>query len=192
MTSIPRHVTRCLVAGIVALLPVGGTAVALVYLEGSIAGSWLREQAFYFPGLGLLALLVAVYLLGLWTTTVLGRWLWRRLDRLLETLPALGTLYQTLKQILGYGRGRDALFQRVVLVPADGGFELGLVTQDLPVGCASVAEAPARCVVFVPSAPNPTSGRLVVATASDLQPVRMRVADALKALVSVGKADMAV
>jgi len=103
---------------------------------------------------------------------------------LLERLPALGRLYVTLKQILGYGEGEDAVFQRVVLVPGSigGALELGLVTNRI--------EDDGRIVVFVPGAPNPTIGRLVLIEPSDARDAGISVSAALKALVSVGATDL--
>jgi uncharacterized membrane protein len=187
MSWITRHVTRCLLAGIVALLPIGGFVAGVVWLEMTISGSWLARQPWYFPGLGLIASAIGVYLIGLTVSTFVGRWVWSKIDFLFDSLPMLGRLYQTLKQIVGYGEGKDAIFQRVVLVPngQNEGHELGLVTNSI------AGESGAqRLVVFVPDAPNPTAGRLVVIEATDVQPVPMSVNDALKALLSVGKAPL--
>ncbi|MEE8105142.1 MAG: DUF502 domain-containing protein [Planctomycetota bacterium] len=184
MSTLIRHLTRCFVAGVVALLPVGGTVVALAYFESEFADTGLKDQDFYFPGLGLLAAIAAIYLTGLVVSTWLGRWFWGFFDRLLERLPALGRLYVTLKQILGYGEGEDAMFQRVVLVPGSigGALELGLVTNRI--------EDDGRLVVFVPGAPNPTLGRLALIDPSDARDAGISVSAALKALVSVGATDL--
>ena len=101
----------------------------------------------------------------------------------MHALPLLGKVYGTLKQILGYGEGEDALFQGVVLVPhhEDGHHELGLVT-DRRTG----AEGVVRLTVFVPHAPTPTTGRLIVIDESRVEPIDMPVSEAMKALVSVG------
>src|SRR5262249_10333232 len=154
-----KHVSRCFLAGIVALLPIGGFVITVAYLEATIAGSWLAKQSYYFPGLGLLATAIAIYLIGLTVSTFLGRWLWTRVYILFDSLPALGRLYQTLKQIIGYGEGKEAIFQRVILIRGSepDGSELGLVTSE------TTDETGARkLIVFVPGAPNPTIGRLVV------------------------------
>ena len=129
-----RHFSRCFLAGLVALLPVGGLILAVLFMEDAIASSWLAEQPYYIPGLGLVVVAAAVYLIGLIVTSFLGRWLWSRLDVLLDALPAVGRLYQTLKQILGYGEGEDALFRGVVAVPGrePATEELGLITNRLP------------------------------------------------------------
>ena len=183
MQAVTKHLTRCLVAGVVALLPVGGTLLTIFYLETQIAGPWLKEQGFYFFGCGLLLTVVLVYAIGLAVSTFIGRWLWRQFDRLLNRLPVLGRLYQTLKQIMGYGEGPDAVFRRVVLVPARDvqGEEVGLVTAE----ARSIAGQD-LLTVFLPGAPNPTTGRIIVVDANDVRPVDIRVNDALMSLVSVG------
>ncbi len=182
MKYVTAHVVRCLVAGIVAVLPVGGLVLGLVLAERTLSESWLARQAWYFPGLGILAAAVGVYLLGLVVTTFVGRWFWKRVDRLLDNLPALGRLYRTLKQILGYGEGEDAIFKRVVLLPTlAGGHELGLVT-----GEVAEANRPARLVVFVPGAPNPTLGRLVLAAPESVVATPLPVSEAFQVLLSAG------
>lgn len=181
---ITKHVSRCFLAGIVALLPIGGLVLTIAYLEMSIAESWLHKQPWYFPGLGLLATAAAIYLIGLTVSTFLGRWMWGRVDLLFDSLPALGRLYQTLKQIIGYGEGKDAIFQRVVLICGEppGASELGLVTND-----TLDASGVRKLIVFVPGAPNPTAGRLIVIDADRTVPLSVSVSDALKTLLSVGK-----
>ena len=181
---ITKHVSRCFLAGIVALLPIGGLVLTVVYLEDTLAGSWLAKQPWYFPGLGLLATAAAIYLIGLTVSTFLGRWLWGRVDLLFDSLPALGRLYQTLKQIIGYGEGKDAIFLRVVLLRGSSpdGSELGLVTNE-----TVDVNGTRKLVVFVPGAPNPTAGRLIVIDADRTEPLAVSVSDAIKSLLSVGK-----
>jgi uncharacterized membrane protein len=185
MNAPTRHVTRCLVAGIVALLPLGGAVFAIVGLESMLTQSWRGQVEWYFPGLGLLLAMLVVYAIGLFVTTFVGRWLWRRVDRLLENLPLLGTLYQSLKEVLGYDSARERFFQGVVAVPADEGFELGFVT-----GAATGPDGKPHTLVFVPSAPNPTNGKLLLVEPARLQKLDVRTADALRALVSMGKTSL--
>jgi uncharacterized membrane protein len=177
-----RHLTRCLVAGIVALLPLGGAVFAIVGLEGVLSSSWRSKVSWYFPGLGLLLALVAVYAIGLFVTTFAGRWLWRSIDRWLEWVPLLGTLYQSLKEILGYDSSRERFFQGVVAVPADAGFEIGFIT-----GQAAGPDGLPLTLVFVPSAPNPTNGKLLLVPPAQLRKLDVRTADALRTLVAIGK-----
>ena len=177
-----RHVTRCLVAGIVALLPMGGAVLTIAWLEGALSQSWRDRVSWYFPGLGVLLALLLIYAIGLFVTTFAGRWLWRWLDRLLERLPGLGMLYQSLKEVLGYDSSRERFFRGVVAVRADEGFELGFVT-----GEAAGPDGSPHTLVFVPGAPNPTNGKLLLVDPARLQRLDVRTGDALRALVSMGK-----
>jgi uncharacterized membrane protein len=186
MNAPTRHLTRCMVAGIVALLPLGGAVFTIVALEGAIASSWkAKVEHLYFPGLGLLLAALVIYLVGFFVTTFLGRWLWRSADRLLERVPLLGTMYQSLKEVLGYDSTRERFFQGVVAVRADEGYEIGFVT-----GQGPGPDGTQHTLVFVPSAPNPTNGKLLLVEPGRLQKLDVRTADALRALVSMGKTSL--
>ncbi len=178
-----RHFTRCLIAGFVALLPITGLALTIVTLESSISGPWRDRMPFYFPGMGIILAALIIYAIGLTVTTFLGRWMWRRFDLVMDRLPLLGMLYQTLKQILGYGGGKDAIFKQVVLVPngKGEGEELGLVTHEVV-----DASGQPMLMVFVPGAPMPTAGRMMIIAPHLVRKVNMKVNDALKCLVAVG------
>ncbi|MCA8969567.1 MAG: DUF502 domain-containing protein [Planctomycetes bacterium] len=187
MNAVVKHVTRAMIAGIVALLPIGGTILGFVWIEGTLAAAWKSVPSlapYYVPGLGVVAVLVSIYLIGLAITTFVGRYLWALFDRLLDSLPLLGSLYRSLKQILGYGEGRDALFERVVWVRSreQDAEELGLVTKE--------GVDPESTLVFVPGSPNPATGRLLRLRPDVLRPAHMTVHAALKTLVALGKLDL--
>jgi len=182
-----KHLSKYFVAGIVVIMPIGGTILILGYLESTISSSGISKLPFYFPGMGLLLTCILIYLLGLMTTTLAGQWLWKKFDQMLHNVPAIGKMYKSLKQILGYGEGEDAVFKEVVMVNSvtENGKELGLVTsryQD--------EQGNQKLIVFVPSAPNPTSGRMVVLSPKHVEPSTITVHDALKTLVTIGQADI--
>lgn len=182
MGQLKHHIAKCLVSGIVALLPLGGLLMTVYYFENQVAGVWLKDQGFYFFGLGLILATVTLYLIGLIVSSLLGSWLFNRFDRLLDRMPFLGTLYQTMKQLVGYGEGPQGLFKRVVWVSRDDStrFELGLVTME------SSAATGGRVAVFVPAGPTPTHGLLLFMDDHRLIPTNMSVNDALQLLVSLG------
>jgi len=66
MNTLMRHVTRCLVSGIVALLPIGGTVLGVAYLEGVLTEAWRKDVSWYFPGLEPLLAVAVIYIVGLW------------------------------------------------------------------------------------------------------------------------------
>jgi uncharacterized membrane protein len=189
MTAITRHISRAFIAGVIALLPIGGLVFTIIWMETTISDSWLADQLWYFPGMGIIIVAAIIYGIGVTVSSFLGRWFWRSLDRLIERVPALGMLYRTLKQIVGYGEGKEGMFMGVVLVPArdrgDGAVEIGLIT-----GEATAASGPRRLTVFIPAAPMPTAGRLIELDESAVKRINAPVSDALKHLVSIGKTGM--
>ncbi len=182
MTNLYRHFVICLLTGLVTILPVGGTIILIVFAERSL--SPLVPAKFYFPGLGLLSVILLLYLLGATLTSVLGRWLWYWLDAALSRVPGVGAVYQTLKQILGFDDGAGSLFQGVVLVPdqGTGAAEIGLVTARERQGDTE------QLIVFVPNSPNPAQGRLLHLPESCVIATEWSVDKALKRLFSLGKA----
>jgi uncharacterized membrane protein len=182
ISLLKKHLTKCFVAGLVAILPIAGLVLTIVYFENQIAGVWLKQQGYYFFGMGVLLLGISLYLIGLAVTSLIGRWFFHRFDRLMDSLPILGTLYQTLKQLLGYGEGPNGLFKRVVWVMLDSPerYELGLVT------CEASNETAGRIGIFLPNAPTPTSGKLIYLLPEQTLPTGISVNDAMQMLVSLG------
>lgn len=182
MEHIRMHFIRATIAGLVALLPIAGFGLTVVYFENQVAGVWLKNQGFYFFGLGLVLVLLLTYFVGITVSTFLGKWIWNRADRLLDQLPILGNLYQTFKQLLGYGEGPKGMFRRVVMVPTNEGdrMEIGLVTQE------AVPSNGQRLVVFVPTAPTPTGGRLFFISPDRVEPSSLSVSQAMQMIVSLG------
>ncbi|MBI3072857.1 MAG: DUF502 domain-containing protein [Deltaproteobacteria bacterium] len=177
-----RHLSRCFFAGLLALLPIGGLIFVAIELE-KLFRTPLLETAFYFPGLGIVAAIAAIYLLGLFVSTVAGRFFGRLVDALLQRIPGIATFYQTLRQILGYGTGKDALFREAVYVCGEAGLlELGLLTGE------TIVDGAKRFLVFIPGSPNPTSGRLIIAPPDRCVLAGLSVDAAFKGLLTTGKA----
>ena len=185
MNTLQKHFTKCCVAGIVALLPLLSFVLTIVYFENQLA-IYLKDSGYYFFGLGLILAAAIVYVVGLVITNFIGKWIWDLMDRLLDRLPILGNLYQTFKQILGYGEGPGAFFQRVVMIPAVDsiGESLGLVTNEKPF--ENDPEKAHLIAVFIPTAPSPASGKLILIDRSLTKDAGISVNEAMQTIVSVG------
>ena len=92
------------------------------------------------------------------------------------------TMWKEFKEVLGYDTERDRFFESVVAVRVDDGFEIGLVT-----GRADGPDGTEHTIVFVPSSPNPSNGRLLLLPPDHIKVLDLRAADALRGLVSMGK-----
>ena len=178
-----KHITRCILAGAIAILPILGLIFAIGYLEAKFAGLGIRKWEFYFSGLGIVLAFFVVYLLALMTTTILGRVIIAKVDVLMHRMPLLGNAYKSIKQILGYADGEEQLFKQAVLVKDEGnGFnELGLITNE------ETDNDKNEIIVFIPNAPNPSTGRLIVIEKSKVELLDISPRDVFKTLLSVGK-----
>jgi len=178
MGGIQTHVRNKLVAGTLAAIPVALTIFLVWYVD-----SKARELfGIPYPVAGLLLGIAGLYLLGLFVTSLVGRWILSGADALLVHIPGLRDLYQSWKQMAFSPEGDEGIFARVVLVPDETGkmSMMGFSTR------RPLEGDPDTVCVFVPGAPNPTSGRLYFVPARDCMILDLPARVALKVLISGG------
>ena len=138
-------------------------------------------------GAGLLLSLVALLLLGIVATNVIGGRLLTFFERRVAALPLLSPIYQGARQITEAIQIRETTeFRKVVLIrfPHPGMQSLGFVTREFNRPTAFEPEPVA--MVFVPTTPNPTSGFLVVVPQRDLETLDIDVEEGVKLVISGG------
>jgi uncharacterized membrane protein len=179
---------RVFIAGILTALPLGVTVLVLKWLFDALDSIFQPVISSivgrHLPGVGLAALVIALYLLGLITTNVLGRKALRGLDALMGRLPLVHLIYKATGQVVNALRlPRKTSFNRVVIVefPRKGMQSIALVT-----GEAIDVQGEERVPVYIPTAPNPTSGYLVLVSARDILDTDITVDEALKMVISSG------
>ena len=117
---------------------------------------------FGIPGSGLVVAVVALTLLGFLTANLIGRTLVDLGEALLGRMPVVRAIYRGLKQVFEtLFSGNGSSFRKVGLVefPAPGMWSIVLISQ-VP-GEAVAAKLPGQedyISVFLPCAPNPTTG----------------------------------
>jgi uncharacterized membrane protein len=139
-------------------------------------------------GVGLLVPLLGILLIGLMARNIVGRWLLEFGEGTLLRIPLAGSVYKTLKQLLEtFLRDNSSRFRRVVLVeyPREGLYALGFVTGVL--GAAIQADFDQTMLsVFIPTAPNPTTGWYAVVPERSVRDVDLSVEDAFRTIISAG------
>ena len=189
MGRIQTHFRNKLVAGALAAIPVALTGFILwnpVALTGFIL--WYVDSkarglfGIRYPLLGLLVGVVGLYVLGLFVTSLIGRWVLTGADILLVHIPGLRDLYQSWKQVAFSPEGDEGIFARVVLIPDESGHVrmMGFSTRKPLDG------DPETTCVFVPGSPNPTSGRLYFVPTRDCLVLDLPTRVGLKVLISGG------
>lgn len=125
--------------GLATVLPIGVTLYLCWWLgSGSEAllGAWLKQvlpDQFYLPGMGLVAGVVVILLIGLAVRAWVVRKLLDWLEQLMRRLPMVKTLYGAVSDFLGYfSNSSKAEFNKVVLVeiPALEARIVGFVTNE--------------------------------------------------------------
>jgi len=138
--------------------------------------------------LGLTVPLLAILLIGLMARNFVGRWLLEFGEGTLSKIPVAGAVYKTLKQLLEtFLSNKSNRFRRVILVeyPREGLYSVGFVTGD--VGPSLQPELDEKLLsVFIPTAPNPTTGWYTLVPESSVKDLNISVEDAFKTIISAG------
>ena len=138
--------------------------------------------------LGLTVPLLGILLIGLMARNFVGRWLLEFGEGTLSRIPLAGSVYKTLKQLLEtFLRDNSTRFRRVVLVeyPREGLFSVGFVTG--VVGPSLQPELDQTLLsVFIPTAPNPTTGWYTLVPESSVKDLNISVEDAFRTIISAG------
>src|SRR2546427_11627592 len=126
---------RYFFTGLIVFLPIAITLSFLLWLFRTLDRflGWLFTLLLGepIPGLGLVATIAVIFLIGALTTNVLGRRLVGWFDRLMLRIPLARSIYSATKQLSdSIFLQRRAAFQRAVLVewPRQGMYTVGFVT----------------------------------------------------------------
>ena len=138
--------------------------------------------------LGLTVPLMGILLIGLMARNIVGRWLLEFGEGTLSRIPLAGSVYKTLKQLLEtFLRDNSTRFRRVVLVeyPREGLFSVGFVTGEVGPSLQSDLKEPLLSV-FIPTAPNPTTGWYTLVPAGSVRELEISVEEAFRTIISAG------
>jgi uncharacterized membrane protein len=193
MRNTLHRMRRYLITGLIVIAPIGVTVFVLSWLFqrlDPILGRFLPDIAGrQIPGLGLAALVLILIVVGWFSQRTIGRRALLTWNRLLERVPFARRVHSASAQIFSSVLEREKLFQHCALIefPQPGSWALVFETADAPdevqlsVGEPSVS-------VFLPTAPNPTSGYLLILPRSRVRRLQMSVEDGLKLVLSAGVA----
>src|SRR6201997_4135861 len=134
---------------------------------------------FGLPGSGLIVAVIALTLLGFLTANLIGVSLVDLSERLLGRIPAVRAIYRAMKQVFEtLFSGKGSSFRRVGLVefPSPGMWSIVLISQP----------PSEEIAVFLPCAPNPTTGFFFYVPKSKIVEVEMSAEDAATLIMSCG------
>jgi uncharacterized membrane protein len=133
-----KSIGKTLLTGIITVLPVLLTIYLLFWMIGSserIMGQalkWVLPSNFYFPGLGVIAGVLLLFIVGLLMKAYVVRQLFAFGEDLLLKLPFIKSIYRSLRDFFDFLSPKDKKPGQVVAVNLNGMEMIGLVTQEDP------------------------------------------------------------
>jgi uncharacterized membrane protein len=185
-----KHLKTYIFRGFLAIIPLGLSYLFIRFLyiavDTRVADIIERFIGFRIPGLGILLVLVFLYLLGLTASNWMGKRAFALIDRVTKRIPLIKTIYTLGKQLAdAFSLPEKQAFKRAVMVEhfRQGIWSIGFVTGTIS---DREKEGEKMVKVFIPTAPNPTSGFLVIVKESQVRNLDWSVPDAMNSIISGG------
>ncbi|HEV7816572.1 MAG TPA: DUF502 domain-containing protein [Janthinobacterium sp.] len=185
------------ITGLLILVPLAITAWVLNLVISTMDQSllfvperWQPRTLFGFdiPGLGTMLTIIIVFITGLLTSNLVGNYVVRMWEKVLQRIPIVNSLYSSVKQVSDtlFSSSGNA-FRKAVLVPYphQNSWTIAFLT-GTPGGDVKNHLVGDYVSVYVPTTPNPTSGFFLMMARSDVVELDMSVDTALKYIVSMG------
>ncbi|MBN8480596.1 MAG: DUF502 domain-containing protein [Xanthomonadales bacterium] len=199
----PPHVKRYLITGLLTVVPLWLTLLVFSFVFGLLSAfsaplvgslvallgsTWpatghLLGQPWLISLLAVVITLVSLYLLGFAANRVFGRRLIDAMERLIERIPIVQTIYGGTKKLMSVLQSKPSGAQRVVLIdfPSPALKSVGFVTRVFHDGGGRELAA-----VYVPTTPNPTGGYLEIVPVEHLTATDWTVDQAMAFILSAG------
>jgi uncharacterized membrane protein len=189
---------RTFISGVVVTVPVIITVIVLNFLflqvDGILSPLLKRFLGKTIPGMGLVATILLVLLVGILVRNVIGSRLFGFSELLFIRTPLVRAVYSAAKQLVeAVTLPQRKVFERAVMIeyPRRGAYVIGFAAARtrLPSLPGREKESPASgelIAVFVPSTPTPITGFVVFVPAEEVYELDISNEDAIKMLVSGG------
>jgi uncharacterized membrane protein len=186
-----KTISKILLTGFITLLPIVLTIYLLYWLAVSseqVLGSALRfllPDASYFPGLGMIAGLVVVFIVGLMMNAYMVRQMFALGEQALYRLPLIKTVYRAFRDFFDFFSPKKEQFGQVVAVSLNGMELVGFITQENPHRLPESFRSPDSVLVYLPMS-YMVGGYTVLIPRSELRPLKMSMEEAMRFVLTAG------
>ena len=183
---------RKFLTGLIILLPTVVTIYIFyrifVSMDNILEPLVLRYPILDIPGLGFISVLLIVLLTGIFAGNFFGRTIIAWLETVVFRIPLFSRMYIAIKQLSEvFLKQERTVFKRAILIqyPRPGIYVVAFVTSTWSFK-DETGEERSFINVFLPTAPNPTSGFFLMIPEEEAIPFDHTIEDALKLVISGG------
>ena len=187
-----QHISRMILAGFLIMIPFVLTYMFAKFLVDIIDGVLAPYISLFFGGkriygLGVLALMIVVYIVGLLSTRYFGQKIGDAIQNFVLRMPVVGSLYSSARRLIeslaGTKDDDSTGFKRVVMIehPRRGMWCIGFLTSII-----QVSKSQKMATVYIPTAPTPNSGFVVMVPYNEINDTDLSVQEAMSMVLSGG------
>ncbi len=186
-----KLISKTVLTGFFTLLPIVLTIYLLYWLAVSseqVMGSalrWVLPDAAYFPGLGMIAGLTVVFVVGLMMNAYLVRQLFAFGEQILYQLPLIKTVYRALRDLFDFFSPKKEGYDQVVTVNITGMEMIGFITQEDPSRLPESFQDRDSVLVYLPMS-YMIGGYTLLIPRKDITPCKMSVEEAMRFVLTAG------
>ncbi len=186
-----KLISKTLLTGFITLLPVVLTIYLLYWLAVSseqVMGSalrWALPDAAYFPGLGMIAGLAVIFVVGLLMNAYLVRQLFAFGEQILYRLPLIKTVYRAMRDLFDFFKPKKEGYDQVVTVNITGMEMIGFITQEDPSRLPESFQDRDSVLVYLPMS-YMIGGYTLLIPRKDITPCKMSVEEAMRFVLTAG------
>ncbi len=186
-----KSISKIFITGFITLLPVVLTIYLLYWLAVSsehVMGNALKlvlPDTAYFPGLGMIAGLVVVFIVGLMMNAYMVRQLFSLGEQLLYRLPLIKTVYRAFRDFFDFFSPKKEQFGQVVAVTVNGMELVGFITQENPQRLPESFRGRDSVLVYLPMS-YMVGGYTVLVPRNDLRILKMSKEEAMRFVLTAG------
>ncbi len=189
MKAVFKHIRTFIFRGLLAIVPLVLCyfVIRFLYLaiDQKVANLIEKVVGFRIPGLGIILVLVILYLLGLAASNWTGKQVFSFIERVMARIPVIKTIYHLGKQFgTALSLPEKHVFKRAVLVEH---FKPGVLSIAFVTGEVTDGKSGERLLrLFIPTAPNPTTGFMIMVPQEGVRDLPWTVQEAMNAVISGG------
>ena len=182
-----KKTSKCFINGLVLIVPLATKVFVILEILYFTEGVLGRHLPVYFPGEGIITLLLLIYLVG-WLSS---NWFLKRIivygEKMVNKIPIVKFIYNSVKHLSTAVFESNNMFNHVVLVPYpnESCKAMGFVMADVPAALKEQLGEEYVCV-FIPWSLNMTSGTNIFVAKKDVIYLNISSESALQYILTAG------